>query len=62
MVSTLDAGTIGIWIVPGWNEILTEQTAKDQLRVVLTNWANQNDNALLKRTAGQAIGAVGARR
>jgi hypothetical protein len=62
MVSTLDARTLGVWIVPGWNEILTEQAAKDQLRAVLTTWANQNDNGLLKRTAGQAIGAVGVRR
>jgi predicted KAP-like P-loop ATPase len=62
MVSTLDMRTLGVWIVPGWNEILTEQAAKDQLRAILTAWASQNDNGLLKRTAARAVGAVGVGR
>jgi hypothetical protein len=37
LLSSLDVKTLGIWVVKGWNEVLTETAAKDQLRTLLTN-------------------------
>jgi hypothetical protein len=44
--------------VKGWNEVLTETAAKDQLNALMNQWARQDDNALLKRAAGQALGSL----
>lgn len=58
LVGSLDARVLGVWVVRGWNEVLTDQAAQDQFRAVLTQWGNQQDNALLRRAAQQALGAV----
>ena len=58
LVGSLDAKALGIWIVRGWNEVLTERAAEDQLRTVMTQWAKQDENSLLKKAAGQALGGL----
>jgi hypothetical protein len=58
LLGSLDAKALGIWIVRGWNEVLTERGAQDQLRAVMTQWAKQDENALLKKAAGQALSGV----
>jgi hypothetical protein len=58
LVGSLDAKALGIWIVRGWNEVLTERLAQDQLRTVMTQWAKQDENGLLKKAAGQALGGL----
>lgn len=58
LVGGVDSKTLGIWIVRGWNEILTEAAAKDALRALLVQWAGQDGNALLKKAAGQALSAI----
>jgi hypothetical protein len=58
LLGSLDAKALGIWIVRGWNEVLTERAAQDQLRAVMTQWAKQDENALLKKAAGQALGGL----
>ena len=52
---------LGVWAVTGWTEILTEGAAQEQLRALLTQWAAQDDNAVLKRAAGQALSKTGTR-
>jgi len=58
LVGSLDAKVLGIWIVKGWNEVLTERPAQEQLRTVMAQWAKQDENALLKKAAGQALGGL----
>jgi hypothetical protein len=58
LLGSLDAKTLGIWIVRGWNEVLTDRAAQGQLRAVITQWAKQDENALLKRAAGQALASL----
>lgn len=55
LLAGIDAKSLGMWVVAGWNEILTEQAAKDDLRTLQTQWANQDDNQLLKRAASGAL-------
>jgi hypothetical protein len=60
LISTLDVKSLGIWIVPGWNEFFTDGVARDRLKTILNGWATQNDNALLKTAAGHALSAFGS--
>ncbi|KQW75630.1 hypothetical protein ASC89_22090 [Devosia sp. Root413D1] len=55
LLATLDAKKLGMWAVSGWSEFITENAAQKQLTEVVRSWAGQDANALLKRTAGQAI-------
>jgi len=38
--------------------VLTERPAQEQLRTVMAQWAKQDENALLKKAAGQALGGL----
>ena len=58
LLGSLHVKVLGIWIVRGWNEVLTERTAQDRLRAVMTQWAKQDENALLKKAAGQALSGL----
>jgi predicted KAP-like P-loop ATPase len=62
LVSALDVRSLGIWIVRGWNEILTDGAAMGQFQTVLNEWAAQDENATLKRAAVQATDAVRRRK
>jgi hypothetical protein len=55
LLSGIEAQSLGIWVVTGWNDVLTEQAAKNDLRSLLTRWSSQEDNQLLKRAAGSAL-------
>lgn len=55
LVGGLDASAVGMWVVKGWQEILTDPAATDQLSVLLSQWAAQDLNPTLKRVADQAI-------
>ena len=58
LLSTLeriDTGALGIWVVKGWTEILTETAAKQQLNTLMSQWATQSENLLLKKAAEQAL-------
>lgn len=58
LISNLDVKTLGIWIVRGWAEVFTNPKARDQLKSILIGWANQDDNAVLKKAAAQALSAT----
>ena len=55
MLSSVEPSSLGIWVTKGWNEILSEQNAKVQLQTLISGWASQNENPLLKTTARHAI-------
>ncbi len=55
LVESIDATSLGAWATRGWREILTEPGTPDRLRAILAKWAAQDENQLLKRSAGQAI-------
>lgn len=50
---------LGVWVVRGWNEVLTEQAANDRLAELMARWASQDENAVLKTAARQALGSFG---
>lgn len=58
LVGSLDAKAVGIWIVRGWNEVITDAAAKSQLQALIGGWAQQDVNAMLKRAAGQALSTL----
>jgi hypothetical protein len=55
LLGGIDAKALGFWVVKGWNEILTEHPAMEQLQTLLAKWAAQDDNPGLKKMAGQAL-------
>lgn len=55
MLVGIEHRQLGMWVARGWNEMITDPNAKEQLRMLLTQWATQDDNDLLKRAAGQAL-------
>lgn len=58
LVESIDANKLGPWVARGWREILTEPGTTEQLLDILKGWAAQDENALLKRSAAQALAAV----
>jgi hypothetical protein len=42
-------------VVKGWNEALTDSSTKGQLQTILTGWAQQDKNLVLKKVAAQAL-------
>ena len=58
IIGGVDVKVLGIWIVKGWNEVLTDGAAKTQFVELLNRWAAQDDNSLLKKAASGALGGV----
>lgn len=55
LLSSLDPKILGIWVVRGWSESITEGKAREQLLSVMDGWAKQGDNAMLKTAASAAL-------
>jgi predicted KAP-like P-loop ATPase len=55
LLDGMDAKALGVWVVKGWNEVLTDPGTQQQLRILLTKWASQDENGALTRAAGQAL-------
>ena len=58
LLGSIDPKTLGIWVVKGWNEILSDTAAMEQQRALLNRWVEQDENPLLKRAAGSALAAM----
>jgi predicted KAP-like P-loop ATPase len=58
LLAGIDVKSLGFWVVKGWNEIITEPGAIEQLETLLKRWEAQDDNPLLKRGAGQALSTL----
>ena len=55
LLGGIDVKALGFWVVKGWNEILTEPGAIEQLKTLLKRWEAQDDNPKLKQGAGRAL-------
>ena len=55
LLNSMEPKMLGFWVVKGWNEILSEPMALEQHQTLLTRWADQEDNAKLKRAASSAL-------
>jgi hypothetical protein len=55
LAESIDATTLGAWATRGWKEILTEPGTTERLNALLGKWASQDENQILKKTAGQAL-------
>lgn len=55
LIGSIDVSLLGMWVVKGWNEVLTLPGVKQQFETVLTQWSSQDDNKLLKQAAGKAL-------
>lgn len=58
LLGSINSKALGIWVVKGWNEVLTDTAAKDQLNTVFRDWGRQDDNELLKRAVSQALTGI----
>lgn len=61
LLGGIDHRQLGMWVTKGWNEALDDAGAKEQLRALLTKWASQDDNVMLKRAASQALSLAAPR-
>ena len=61
LVRGIDPAQLGVWVIKGWNEILTDPSAKARFQELLNGWAAQDLNSLLKRAAGAALSGTRGR-
>jgi len=61
IVRGIEPGQLGVWVIKGWTEILTDTGAKTQFQELLNGWATQDANPLLKRAAGAASSGTRSR-
>ena len=55
LLDSFDPTDLGLWVVRGWNESITETQARGKLIEVMRGWEEQNDNTILKSAAPNAI-------
>ena len=55
LLESIDPADLGIWVVKGWNESITDVQAREKLLEVMHRWKEQNDNPMLKSAAQSAI-------
>ena len=58
LLGSLDPTSLGLWVVKGWNEAITETTSRQALIDVMRGWAERNDNPMLTSAARNAITAL----
>lgn len=55
LLGSIDAKELGLWVVKGWNESITEATALDELKTLMQKWTDQDENKVLKQGAFAAL-------
>jgi hypothetical protein len=55
LLGSLDPKGLGLWVLKGWNESITETSARSELQDVIQGWTNQDDNKTLKQGASAAL-------
>ncbi len=58
LLGSFDYEGLGLWVVKGWNESITERKAIEELKSVMQGWADQNENTFLKHGASAAIATL----
>lgn len=56
LLENLPIDKLGAWVVSGWKEVFSENSAKDRLNVLVKKWATQEENKGLKTAAALALG------
>ncbi len=54
LLETFDPKELGLWVLKGWNESITDAQAHKKLLEVMHGWEEQNDNTMLKSAAKSA--------
>ena len=62
LLGSIEPKSLGFWVAKGWNEILSDPEALVQHQTLLTRWAEQDDNARLKKAARSALSTQKAAR
>ena len=55
LLETFDPKELGLWVVKGWNESITDGQAHRKLLEVMRGWEEQNENLMLKSAAKNAV-------
>ena len=58
LLRSLDSKKLGLWVIKGWNESITDTKALQELRSVMQTWVDQNENMLLKQGASTALATL----
>ena len=58
LLRSLDSKRLGLWVVKGWNESITDTKALRELRSVMQTWVNQEENKMLKQGASAALATL----
>ena len=58
LLESFDPKDLGLWVVRGWNEAITETQARGKLIDVMRGWGEQNENTLLKSAAPNAVSTL----
>lgn len=58
LLGSIDPKELGLWVIKGWNESITEATALGGLKALMQKWADQDDNKILKQGASAALAAL----
>ena len=58
LLESLDPKDLGLWVVKGWNETITDGQARRKLIEVMRGWGEQNDNMLIKSAASSAVSTL----
>lgn len=55
LLESFDPSNLGLWVLKGWNESITDAQARGKLIEVMRSWEEQNDNKMLKSAVPNAI-------
>jgi KAP-like P-loop domain-containing protein len=58
LLGSIDPKELGLWVIKGWNESITNVTASNELSALMQKWADQDDNRILKQGASAALAAL----
>lgn len=55
LIESIDSDQLGLWVLKGWNETVSESQARRKLIEVMRNWERQDSNKRLRVAASSAI-------
>ena len=58
LIESMDSSQLGLWVLKGWNETISEPQARRKLINVMRNWERQDSNNSLKVAASSAIATL----
>ncbi len=58
LLASIEARELGLWVLKGWNETVTEVKASQELDELISKWANQDENKTLKQAANAALETI----